>query len=155
MPTDDAIRDGAVPTPLAHAVETALKGPEAELPGGASFLDGEPGSENRQPRHDIRVAWWDRGATTYKRAARSVASDQIENVPDVPLASNVPIYPADAPPVVFGHYWMTWPGGLTLPQAPNALCLDFSAGKGGPLVTYAHEEGAPLDASRLRVHDGR
>ena len=149
MPTKKQKEGGAVPTPLAHATETALKGPEVPLPDGASFRD-KTGHE----RHDVRIAWWREGARTYRDAAISVPPDRMERIPDVPLASSVPIYPADAPPVVFGHYWMTWPGDLTLPQAPNALCLDFSAGRDGPLVTYAHEEGAPLDTARLRKHDG-
>jgi hypothetical protein len=37
----------------------------------------------------------------------------------------------DAKPVFFGHYWLPGPPELEL---PNALCLDFSAGKDGPLA---------------------
>ncbi len=42
-------------------------------------------------------------------------------------------YPADAPPVFFGHYWFTGPPTL---QTPNAGCLDCSVAKGGHLVAY-------------------
>jgi hypothetical protein len=40
------------------------------------------------------------------------------------------IYPENAKPVFFGHYWLT---GAPVLQAPNALCLDYSAGMDGPL----------------------
>lgn len=151
MPTSEAIDSGAEPTPLALAVETALKGPEVGLADGASFRD-----KNGYERREVRIAWWRERARTYRDAAISVPPDQAERVPDVPLPTGVPIYPTGAPPVVFGHYWLDWPREphAALPQAPNALCLDFSAGKGGPLVTYRHERGAPLDAARL-VHHGR
>ncbi|PRQ01339.1 Bis(5'-nucleosyl)-tetraphosphatase PrpE [Enhygromyxa salina] len=55
-------------------------------------------------------------------------------------------YPADAPKVVFGHYWFPWPEhtptspGWTGPGA-NAACLDFRAGRGGPLVALRYPEG--------------
>jgi|LGOV01.1.fsa_nt_gb hypothetical protein len=58
-------------------------------------------------------------------------------------------YPAHAKPVFFGHYWMV---GTPILQAPNALCLDYSAGKGGPLVTYTFEDGAPLSLGRITAH---
>ena len=47
-------------------------------------------------------------------------------------------YPASAKPVFFGHYWLT---GEPVLQSPNALCLDYSAGKDGPLVAYRWEDG--------------
>jgi len=41
--------------------------------------------------------------------------------------------------VFFGHYWLT---GMPEIEAPNALCLDYSAGIGdNPLVAYAWEPG--------------
>lgn len=54
-------------------------------------------------------------------------------------------YPADAPRVVFGHYWFPWPEhtpsepGWTGPGA-NAACLDHRAGLGGPLVALRYPE---------------
>ncbi len=48
-------------------------------------------------------------------------------------------YPEGEKPVFFGHYWMT---GMPRIEAPNALCLDYSAGIGdNPLVAYAWEPG--------------
>lgn len=73
-------------------------------------------------------------------------------LPDAALPDHVraQTYRADAPPVFFGHYWLTCTPAL---QASNALCLDYSAGKGGPLVTYAYEPDAgPLSLDQVRVH---
>ena len=47
-------------------------------------------------------------------------------------------------PTFFGHYWMT---GRPAPLSPSAACVDYSAGKGGPLVAYRYEAGAPLAAT--------
>ena len=45
-------------------------------------------------------------------------------------------YPADAPPVFFGHYWMP-PNAPKAPPAGNIVVLDFSAAKAGnPLYAY-------------------
>ena len=37
------------------------------------------------------------------------------------------------PPVVYGHYWQT---GLLQLTSPITVCVDYSAGKGGPLAAY-------------------
>lgn len=139
---------------LHEAVEVVLKSPEFDLPDGRSFRDKD-GNE----RHAVRLKWWER-ALTWREAAMSVPDGQASNLPDadLPPGAAATIYPPGAPPVVFGHYWMAWPHDLPgapdapRPHAPNALCLDFSAGKDGPLVTYAHVPGTPLDASGLHVH---
>ncbi|KIG15554.1 serine/threonine protein phosphatase [Enhygromyxa salina] len=63
-------------------------------------------------------------------------------------------YPADAPKLVFGHYWFPWPEhtptspGWTGPGA-NAACLDFRAGRGGPLVALRYPEGEFVSVPNL------
>jgi hypothetical protein len=44
------------------------------------------------------------------------------------------VYPKEAKPVFFGHYWMedTFP----VIQAGNVVCLDYSIAKEGHLVAY-------------------
>jgi hypothetical protein len=51
-------------------------------------------------------------------------------------------YDPTVPPVIFGHYWL--PKGYPLEHIlPNVICVDYSAGKGGPLVACSfHPEGA-------------
>ena len=39
-------------------------------------------------------------------------------------------------PVFFGHYWQA---GIPAPLLPKVACVDYSAGKGGPLVAYRWE----------------
>lgn len=55
-------------------------------------------------------------------------------------------YPVDGKPVFFGHYWMT---GAPALQARSAVCVDYSAGKGGQLAAYRWESGAPLSVANF------
>jgi hypothetical protein len=52
----------------------------------------------------------------------------------------------DAPPVIFGHYWLP----ATAPKAalaPKITCLDFSSGLEGHFVACRWVGEAPIDAS--------
>lgn len=51
-----------------------------------------------------------------------------------------------AKPVFFGHYWMT---GSPRPQSSTAACVDYSAGKGGPLMAYRWDAGEALTPHRF------
>ena len=54
------------------------------------------------------------------------------------------VTPTDEVPVVFGHYWFSAdrePG----PCGPAAVCVDHSAGVGGPLVAYRWSPGVAID----------
>ena len=113
---------------LYDLVETTTKGPEAKLPQGYSFSD-----KGGHLRNKVRLKWWEGSARTWRDIAISVADPlklPAEKLPDGIVKS---VYPSKAPPVFFGHYWLD--GSITL-QAPNALCLDYSAGKDGPLIAY-------------------
>lgn len=112
------------------AVETLLKGKEVRMPAGQSFPD-----KDGNPRHHIRMKWWDAKARTYRdaflgpdSALRYIPEDSIE-------VDHFIEYSSDEPPVFFGHYWMD-----TKPEllAPNVACLDYSvaASSGGKLVAY-------------------
>ena len=57
------------------------------------------------------------------------------------------VYPAEAPVVVFGHYWFPWKNSDLTPTEPaslgpgqNAVCLDYSVGRGGRLVAMRYPE---------------
>jgi hypothetical protein len=118
------------------------KGPEVPLPTGYSFRD-RTGSE----RSEVRVKWWGRGASSWADLAMSVPDPGELPVMAPPPEVQKAIYPADAKPVFFGHYWLT---GAPVLQAPNALCLDYSAGLDGPLVAYRLEvPGAPLSPAQI------
>jgi hypothetical protein len=126
-------------------VEAVAKGPEARLPHPHSFED-----KGGKVRHHVRVKWWNGDARTWRQVAMSVPD--INQLPAAPLPDDLltAIYPDDDLPVFFGHYWMSGEPEL---QSATALCLDYSAGKDGPLVTYEMTAGAKkLDASHIHVH---
>jgi hypothetical protein len=116
--------------PEFKAIETLLKGREIPLPRGQRFYD-----KDGNPRHQIRVKWWDAEAKTYREAFLGPDAAR-SHIPEDPLDVNHEIaYSSDAPPVFVGHYWMDGRPDLL---APNVVCLDYSvaAPSGGKLVAY-------------------
>lgn len=110
-------------------IEQLLKGFEIDLPEGEKFTD----KDNIQ-RDSIRIKWWEKhDSPTYR--SMSIHQDKNltqETVPKEKLPKSA-IYPADAPPIFFGHYWQT---GTPRIMQHNVCCLDYSAGKGDKLVAY-------------------
>lgn len=142
-------RDG---DPLRDAIDKALKGPETRLPQGEEMIDDEG-----RKRAETRIAWWTRGADAWGDVVASWPP--AHPIPQSPLTAEAQAairdaaYPAGAAPVFFGHYWLE---GTPWLQAANALCLDYSAGAGGPLVAYRfdpeEERGkASLDLANLTI----
>lgn len=130
---------------LFHLAEEITKGPEHRLPDGFSFRD-----KDGTRRDHIRLQWWNAGAETWRDIATSVPV--LDDLPDAPLPGTLmaQTYPARERPVFFGHYWLS---GDPVLQSPNALCLDYSAGKDGPLVTYELHPGETLlSTDRVWVH---
>lgn len=111
-------------------IEVLLKGPEISLPEGVTFKD-KSGIE----RHDIRIKWWFSSGTSTYREIAMVPEGEEENLPNdpIPATQNDYVYSKDAPPVFFGHYWLT---GEPQVIQRNLACLDYSAGKGGTLMAY-------------------
>jgi len=117
-----------------HLVETVTKGPELALPEGYSITD-----KDGTVRHDIRLQWWKQKGARWSDIAISVPDlselPQTE-APDAVLAAS---YDPAAKPVFCGHYWLS---GAPVLQAPNVLCLDYSAGRDGPLLSYSWARGS-------------
>lgn len=117
----DLVEIGEESTPFGRAVKRIVSGPEVRLPAGHSFLD-----HKRHPRTEVRLAWWRNDAATYRAAALSVPDVMV--LPDIPLPAGVvaEIYPADAAPVLVGHYKMTGrphvSGNATSIDYPDAPC---------------------------------
>ncbi len=105
---------------LFHLAEEITKGSEHKLPEGFAFRD-----KDGTHRDHVRLQWWNAGARTWRDIAISVPVP--DDLPDVPLPGTLmaQTYPAHERPVFFGHYWLN---GDPILQAPNALCLDYSAG---------------------------
>jgi hypothetical protein len=105
-----------------------LCGPEVHLPDGYSFRDKE-GNE----RVKIRSRWWDlRAGETFGAVCMPEPMDCPHPLLERHL-ERVPDYPPDAPPAFCGHFWLP-PDREPGPLRHNVICLDHSAGLGGPLV---------------------
>ena len=113
-----------------RALEILLKGPELDLPAGQSFTDKEG-----HGRDSMRIRWWGLDADEHLLG-------ELVMPPGAPAPGGIikrgaladfPNYPSDAKTVFCGHYWLPH-GGDTAPLATNVMCLDYSAGKNGPLV---------------------
>lgn len=109
------------------AVEGILKGMEVDLPEGVFFYD----KENIE-RTTTRISWWDTSASTYREAA-VVASSERESMPDIPMPTEKLIGYDNTKPLFIGHYWRSGKPELL---TSHIACVDYSAGKGGPLVAY-------------------
>lgn len=136
----EASRKGSV---AYQAVETLLKGVEVQLPDGLSFRD-----KDGNLRHEVRVKWWlDAPGETWRSIALGMDSNR-SPLPDTPLPADLRSgYPADAPPVFIGHYWLR---GEPAPMAPNVACLDYSIARpGGKLVAYRWDGEERLAADKF------
>lgn len=127
---DFLLATGTKGTPQYRAMERLLKGPEIDLPEGVTFID-----KDGHERDNMRVCWW--GLEGEELAFADLVMPPGAETPEGVVAREhlrgVPSYPSDEKPVVFGHYWLPW-RGQTGPLAENILCMDYSAGKEGPLV---------------------
>jgi hypothetical protein len=126
-----------------RAVETILKGKEIKLPAGQRFKD-----KDGNPRHEIRVRWWDADARTYRRAFLGPDS-ALSHIPEDPIdVEHLIQYSSDEPPVFFGHYWME---GEPERLAPNIACLDWSVAspRGGKLVAYRWDGEGELETDKF------
>ena len=125
---------------LFSLAETITKGPEVALPDGYSFAD-----KDGTVRSDVRIKWWNNDANHWRDIAMSVPD--INALPETPIPPEIvgSTYSRKSKPVFFGHYWLT---GTPVMQSENALCLDYSAGKDGPLPAY-HAEDDTIDEISL------
>jgi hypothetical protein len=122
-----ACREGGT---LFAPVEVLLKGKEAALPDGMSIQDKDGTRRTR-----MRTRWYlsPAGQTyrTYSLQSEVVACDRPL---EAAVAAAAAPYPASAPPVFVGHYWLSAPRPELL--ADNVACLDYSVAKGGFLCAY-------------------
>ena len=138
-PQDASEKDTAAPS-IFKAVEALTKGLEMQLPVQHHFRDKDDNLRDR-----VRVRWWDTSGTSLRDLALMPDAER-QKLPDLPAPEHVRLGVAGDKPVFFGHYWMRGEPRL---QSDNAVCVDYSAGKGGPLVAYRWDQGAPLAASRF------
>jgi hypothetical protein len=157
---DELLREAVHPEgALFPAIEHVLKGPETVLPEGLKAVD-----KDGHPRSRFRVRWFGGGYGTY----RELALPSSPAIPDLPLDPDyqppVPPYPAGAPPVFVGHYWLRLDdqaavsiGGAASPEplARNVACLDYSIAREGHLAGYRFDGEAVLERDRFTVVTAR
>ena len=114
---------------LFEAVDIVLKGKEAKLPEGVSFLDKDG---NR--RHHTRIRWFEAPeGQTYKSYALTNKIDSTVGLEESLIKKAAP-YPTTAKPVFVGHYWLSAKRPHVL--ADNVACVDYSVAQGGFLCAY-------------------
>lgn len=122
------------------AVDAILKGIEIPLPPPHTFTD-----KDGHVRDRVRVRWWSRDATTYRRAAL-LGDKERAVIPDAAIPDHARIELDSGKPVFFGHYWMTGELGIL---AKNAVCVDYSIAKGGKLAAYRWDGEQELRSEAL------
>ena len=132
-------------SPEYRSIERVLKGPEITLPGGMTHITPDGNS-----RPEMRVRWWGlegEGRTVAEIAMPPGSLASWEIIPRGVL-SGTPCLPPGGKPVFFGHYWLA-PDAPKEPLAPGICCLDFSAGKAGPLAAYRWDGERELSAAKI------
>jgi hypothetical protein len=133
--------------PAYESIETLLKGPEVELPNGMSFSD-----KGGHVRHRVRLKWWDQSAINWRDLLGpddpifDADANPVDALPDEPIPDHLSKRYTGDVPVIFGHYWFEAPLEVT---NPLALCVDYSAGVGGPLAAYRYDGEPTLRADHL------
>lgn len=69
-------------------------------------------------------------------------------LPTDALPPDIVIGYANEKPLFMGHYWLQ---GTPALLAPQVACLDYSAGKDGPLVAYRWQGETQLRAAHFVV----
>jgi hypothetical protein len=125
-----------------EAIEVICKGPNLDLPPGASYAD-----KDGKVRHEVRLRWWASPGElrTYRDAAVGPSKD-MQLIPETPIPLGVEIPQYAGPPVIFGHYWFT---GDPAVISKRFACVDFSAAYHGPLVAYRFDGETELQTAKL------
>jgi hypothetical protein len=128
-------------------VELLLKGPEVKLPTGFAYID-----KDGNQRHKARFAWWSSSGVTYRSAtvipAGALTPDGLRHpgMPDTAIENPPVAGYGDPVPLFVGHYWRT---GTPELLSEYVSCVDYSAGKGGPLAAYRFDGEWALSPSKF------
>lgn len=117
-----------------NAIENLLKGIEVDLPNDMSFLD-----HKGKRRYSTRISWWLQHASSLRDMVHipdpQVNAEVLARLGEIPADKELlesSCYQGDCP-VFFGHYWLK---GEPSVLSERTACVDYSAGKDGPLVAY-------------------
>lgn len=124
-----------------HVIEEVLKGKEINIPEHCAWHD-----KDGHIRTTNRIKWWIDPSNNKHDSFLFNCPDALKDQP-IPSDLKLNIYPAQAPPVFIGHYWLEdkWP----VIQSDNVICLDYSVAKGGNLVAYRWSGETTLSAENF------
>ena len=128
-------------SPEYEAIETVLRGPEVDLPEGMTHQ-----TPDGRMRPEMRIRWWGLDGEAKSVAELIMPPGALGSKEVIPsgILTGTPNLPEGRKPVFFGHYWIP-PETPKAPLAPGICCLDFSAGKDGPLVAYRWDGNSILN----------
>jgi hypothetical protein len=142
-------------SPQHQAIEILLKGPELSLTqyGLPPFKD-KGGNE----RDHARIRWWNSEGRTVRdlaeipRGSQTPDGDPYPDLSDDPCPDEMAYAYGDSTPVFYGHYWRTGAPTRGEDWTDTTVCVDFSAGKGGPLMAYRWDHGAEISGKNFVSH---
>lgn len=137
---DLMVRASRQDDPVFVAVEALTKGIEVPLPEGHFFYD-----KDGHVRRNVRIRWWEEQSNTYRELA-IMPEPERHSLPELPLSPTAKLTYDKRKPVFYGHYWMQ---GVPQVQGSYFACVDYSAGKGGPLVAYRWEGEEELNPGQF------
>lgn len=110
-----------------RVIEDLLKGKELAIPEDFAWAD-----KDGHMRKENRIRWWVDSSACYGEFLFDCPPQMLKQQIDSEI--KLVVYPKDAPPVFFGHYWMM-DHSIAI-QSANVVCLDYSIAKEGSLVAY-------------------
>ncbi len=137
--TEQLLIDSHNESTMAYTVlNDMLKGKEFNIPAVYAWLD-----KDGHERKSNRWKWWvDPKQFPYDHFLFNCPDALRGKMMEEPVDAS--IYPADAPPVFFGHYWME--DLYPVIQAANVVCIDYSIAKQGKLVAYRWNGEPTIDS---------
>jgi hypothetical protein len=111
-----------------EVINDTLKGKEFDIPSEYAWVD-----KDGNVRKKNRGRWWlNPKNAKFGEFLFDCPKELKEKM--IGEETEVVVYPEDAPPVFFGHYWLEDPYPVI--QTGNVICLDYSVAKEGYLVAY-------------------
>jgi hypothetical protein len=127
--TDKLLQDSHIKNSKAdEVIDQTLKGKEFTIPEQFAWKDKDGHSRTAN-----RIKWWVHPQGVKWGEFLFDCPDDLKANPFTEIIK-VNLYPASAPPVFFGHYWLE--EKYPVIQAENVVCVDYSVAKKGALVAY-------------------
>lgn len=124
-----------------EVIDETLKGKEITIPEEYAWHD-----KDGNLRTQNRLKWWvNPEKSRYHELVFNCPAEMLHIIPGTDL--KLTVYPEDALPVFFGHYWLSDLEPVL--QSQNVACLDYSIAKQGLLVAYRFNGESELDKRKL------